>query len=204
MLKHVPNILTIIRFLLIPVILYFIFIGNFLLAFIFFTLSGITDIADGFIARKFNLISNFGKLMDPLADKLTQIGVMTSLVFIEIIPFWILAIVVLKEVIMVAGASFLYGKDVVVYSRWYGKLATVLFYIAIVASLMIHQFENAIYSLQNNISTILLQIDKPLYYLALIATIFSLIMYIKTLYSKGFIDKSDLKKDVTVDKKDRK
>lgn len=204
MLKHVPNILTIIRFLLIPVILYFIFTENFLLAFIFFTLSGITDIADGFIARKFNLISNFGKLMDPLADKLTQIGVMTSLVFIEIIPFWILAIVVLKEVIMVAGASFLYGKDVVVYSRWYGKLATVLFYIAIVASLMIHQFENAIYSLQNNISTILLQIDKPLYYLALIATIFSLIMYIKTLYSKGFIDKSDLKKDVTVDKKDRK
>ena len=204
MLKHVPNILTIIRFLLIPVILYFIFIGNFLLAFIFFTLSGITDIADGFIARKFNLISNFGKLMDPLADKLTQIGVMASLVFINIIPFWILAIVILKEVIMVAGASFLYGKDVVVYSRWYGKLATVLFYIAIVASLMIHQFESSIYNLQNSISAILLQIDKPLYYLALIATIFSLIMYIKSLYSKGFIDKSDLKKDVTVDKKDRK
>lgn len=79
MFKHVPNILTILRFLFIPVILYYIFIGDYLSAFIFFTISGITDILDGFIARKFNLISNFGKLMDPLADKLTQISVLASL-----------------------------------------------------------------------------------------------------------------------------
>ena len=111
MLKHIPNILTIIRFILIPVILYFIFTGNYILAFVFFTLSGITDILDGAIARKFNLISTFGKLMDPLADKLTQISVLATLVFKEIIPFWILIIVMLKEFIMIIGASFLYGKD---------------------------------------------------------------------------------------------
>ena len=140
MLKHIPNILTIIRFLLIPTIVYYIFNGNYLLAFIIFTISGVTDIADGFIARKFNLISTFGKLMDPLADKLTQICVLASLSMINIIPVWILLLVLLKEFIMVAGASFLYGKDVVVYSRWYGKLATVLFYIAIVSSLLINQF----------------------------------------------------------------
>lgn len=125
MFKHIPNILTIIRFLLIPFILLNIFIGNYILAFAFFTISGITDIADGFIARKFNLISNFGKLMDPLADKLTQIATLTSLVIVNIIPLWILIIVLLKEFIMIVGASFLYGKDVVVYSKWYGKLATV-------------------------------------------------------------------------------
>ena len=101
MLKHIPNILTIIRFILIPVILYFIFTGNYILAFIFFTLSGITDILDGAIARKFNLISTFGKLMDPLADKLTQISVLATLVFKDIIPFWILIIVILKEFIMI-------------------------------------------------------------------------------------------------------
>ena len=110
MFKHLPNILTIIRFLLIPLILYFIFTGNYLFAFVFFTVSGITDIADGCIARKFNLISNFGKLMDPLADKLTQISVLAALVIVKIIPVWILAIVLLKEFIMVVGASFLYGK----------------------------------------------------------------------------------------------
>jgi len=123
MLKHVPNILTVIRLLLIPFIVFFILTGHYILAFIFFTISGITDIADGFIARKFNLVSNFGKLMDPLADKLTQIATIASLVFTNIIPIWILLIVFLKEFIMICGASFLYGKDVVVYSKWYRKIS---------------------------------------------------------------------------------
>lgn len=195
MLKHIPNTLTVIRFLLIPAIVFYIFTGNYILAFIFFTISGITDIADGFIARKFNLVSNFGKLMDPLADKLTQIATLTSLVLTNIIPIWILLIVFLKEFIMICGASFLYGKDVVVYSKWYGKLATVLFYISIVVSLLLKQFE---------INGIWEYLDLGLYSFALIATIFSLIMYVKDLYQKGFIDKQDLKKEVTVDKKEKK
>lgn len=194
MLKHVPNILTIIRFLLIPLIVLYIFSGNYILAFVFFTISGMTDIADGCIARKFNLISNFGKLMDPLADKLTQIATLTSLVFTDIIPIWILIIVLLKEFIMIVGASFLYGKDVVVYSKWYGKLATVLFYFAIVISLLLKQFE---------ITGILEHLDLALYYFALITTTFSLVMYAKDLHNKGFIDKQDLKKEVTVDKKEK-
>lgn len=195
MLKHLPNALTIIRFLLIPVIVYFIFSNNFIYAFIFFTISGITDIADGCIARKFNLISNFGKLMDPLADKLTQISTLASLVIINIIPIWILLIVLVKEFIMIVGASFLYGKDVVVYSRWYGKLATVLFYFAIVLSLALRQY---------NVTGTFEHLDIIFYSLALIATIFSLIMYVFSLYNKGFIDKQDLKKDVTIDKKEKK
>ena len=195
MLKHVPNALTIIRFLLIPVIVISIFNGNYIIAFIFFTVSGITDIADGCIARKFNLISNFGKLMDPLADKLTQIATIASLTLKNIIPIWILAIVLLKELIMIAGASFLYGKDVVVYSKWYGKLATVLFYVAIVFSLLINQFE---------LPSIWSNLDLWLFCLALFATVFSLIMYIKDVYQKGFIDKQDLNKEVTIDKKEKK
>ena len=194
MFKHLPNILTIIRFLLIPLILYFIFTGNYLFAFVFFTVSGITDIADGCIARKFNLISNFGKLMDPLADKLTQISVLAALVIVKIIPVWILAIVLLKEFTRVVGASFLYGQDVVVYSRWYGKLATVLFYLAIVVSLLLSKF---------NLTGIWSNLDMFLYYIALIATVFALIMYVLTLYNKGFINKDDLKKDVTIEKKEK-
>ena len=186
MLKYVPNTLTVLRFILIPLILYYIFTGNYLLGFIFFTLSGITDILDGTIARKFNLISNFGKLMDPLADKLTQISVLASLVIKDIIPIWILIIVVLKEFVMIMGASFLYGKDVVVYSKWYGKLATVLFYIAIVFSLITKQY---------NITGFLGSLDMVLYCIALVATVFSLIMYVKCLYQRGFIDKEDLKKE---------
>ena len=186
MLKHIPNILTVLRLILIPVILYFIYTGNYIMAFLIFTLSAITDILDGFIARKFNLISNVGKLLDPLADKLTQISVLAALVKIEIIPFWILVIVVLKELVMVVGASFLYGKDVVVYSKWYGKLATVLFYVAIVISLILKQL---------NVTGLLIYLDLGIYCFALICTLFSLIMYVKYLYQGGFINKSDLKKD---------
>ena len=186
MFKYIPNTLTVLRFLFIPIIIDFIFKGNYLLAFIFFTISGITDILDGFIARKFNFVSNFGKLMDPLADKLTQICVLGSLVIVKIIPIWILLIVMLKELIMIIGASFLYGKNVVVYSKWYGKLATVLFYLAIVISLITKQL---------GVTGVWSNLDMAVYCLALIATIFSLIMYIKCLYQDGFIDKSDLNKD---------
>ena len=186
MFKNIPNILTILRFLFIPIILYFVFTGNYILGFIFFTISGITDILDGFIARKFNLISNFGKLMDPLADKLTQISVLAALVTFNLIPVWILVIVIFKELIMVLGASFLYGKDVVVYSKWYGKLATVLFYVAIVISLITKQF---------NITGLWVNVSLIIYYIAVTSTIFSLVMYIKCLYQDGFINKSDLNKE---------
>lgn len=134
MAKHIPNILTVLRFLLIPFIVYYIIVDQYLLAFIFLTISGLTDVLDGFIARKFNFITNFGKLIDPLADKTTQIAVLLTLAFKDIIPFWIIIVVAIKEATMIAGASFLYGKELVVSSKWFGKLATVLFYIAIVCS----------------------------------------------------------------------
>ena len=86
MFKYVPNILTMARFVLIPFIIYFILTNNYILAFLFLTISGITDILDGYIARKYNLISNFGKLIDPLADKSTQVAILAALAFKNIIP----------------------------------------------------------------------------------------------------------------------
>ena len=192
--KNIPNILTILRFILIPIILYFIFTGHYLLGFIFFTISGITDILDGAIARKFNLVTNFGKLMDPLADKLTQISVLATLVFQKIIPFWILVVVLLKELLMIIGASFLYGKELVVSSRWFGKLATVLFYIAIVCSFIITSWNNIAEVPTNTISP-LPHFDLWIYYLALVATIFSLVMYYITFYKQGYLKKENLKID---------
>ena len=179
--KQIPNILTIFRFILIPFIVLNLVYDSYIAAFIIFTISGLTDILDGFIARKFNFITNFGKLIDPLADKCTQIITLGTLAIKDIIPMWIIIIVVLKEFIMVAGASFLYGKELVVSSRWYGKLATVLFYIAIVCSLFIKQFD---FSFDFSIY---------IYYLALISTIFSLIMYIKAFYTQGYLKKENLK-----------
>lgn len=187
MFRHIPNILTMLRFILIPFIVYFIAIENYILSFIFLTISGLTDVFDGYIARKFNFITDFGKLIDPLADKSTQIAILATLTIKNIIPFWILFIVIVKEAVMIAGASFLYGKELVVSSKWFGKLATVLFYIAIVCSFAIRYWNSV------NNSIILSGFDIYIYYLALITTVFSLIMYFRTFYKQGYLKKENLK-----------
>lgn len=166
--ENIPNILTIIRFILIPFIFMSVIFHHYLISLVIFTISAITDILDGYIARKYNYITDIGKLIDPLADKLTQIFLLLALSILNILPWWILAIVFVKECVMVISASFLYKrKDVVVYSKWYGKMATTLFYLAIIFSLIINQFNIALP----------FRIDLYLYYLAILATIFSLIMY---------------------------
>lgn len=191
MFKHVPNILTIIRFLLIPFIIYFLAINQYIVGVILFILSGITDVVDGAIARKFNFITDFGKLMDPLADKLTQISVLATLMIKDLIPVWILAIVIAKEAVMIAGASFLYGRDVVVSSKWFGKLATVLFFIAIVCSCFI-SYWNTTVTIENSLPA-LPNFAQYIYYLALASSIFSLVMYFLTFTKKGYIKKEDFK-----------
>ncbi len=178
MFKHVPNILTIIRFFIIPFIVFFALQDNYITAAFFLILSGITDIADGFIARKYNFITDFGKLMDPLADKCTQVATLVVLVVQHIVPLWILVVVIIKEFILIAGASFLYGKDLVVSSKWYGKISTILFYIAIFFSMIFKQFQ------------LPYTFDTYIYYLAVVFTIFSLFMYFKAFYVKDFLRKT--------------
>ena len=106
MFKHVPNILTLIRFLLIMPIVLAIIYEKYVIAVIFLVLSGITDVLDGTIARKFNFITDFGKLMDPFVDKATQVAILVTLSIKGIIPFWILAIVVIKEFAMISRCFF--------------------------------------------------------------------------------------------------
>lgn len=185
--KHVPNILTIIRFILIPFIVISLALDNYISALIFFTLSSLSDVLDGYIARKFNAITDFGKLMDPLADKLTQISTLTTLYIKRIIPFWIVLVVIVKEIVLISGASFLYGKKLVVSSKWYGKLSTVILYLAVVSSFVIH-----IYNINSNF-------DTYLYALAIFFTLFAMVSYIEHFYKKGYLPKKeDLKKNTSI------
>lgn len=94
---------------------------------------------------------------------------------------------------MIAGASFLYGKEFVVSSKWYGKLSTVLFYVAIVSSFFIKQFNTTLLHHPEHSMSTLPAFDQYLYYLALIATIFSLIMYFRAFYTQGYLKKENLK-----------
>ena len=109
---------------------------NFMLAGIFLLVSGITDCLDGFIARKFNMITNFGKVYDPFVDKLMQITAIVCLAIAEVIPVWIILLVMVKELAMIVTGGILYLKKIVVYSNWYGKLSTVLFYAVIVVMIL--------------------------------------------------------------------
>ena len=181
--KLIPNILTIIRFIFIPFIVISISLNNYILALVLFTLSSLSDVLDGYIARKYEAITDFGKLMDPLADKLTQISTLFTLYIKRIIPIWIVVIIILKELVLISGASFLYGKKLVVSSKWYGKLATVLLYIAVVSSLLIRLYD-------------LPKFDIYIYVLAIGLTIAALLGYIDHFYKKGYLPKKeDLKKN---------
>lgn len=127
----IPNILSFFRICLIPVIVW-LYIGkeNYLLTLIILILSGVTDVVDGIIARKCNMISDFGKAFDPIADKLTQAAMLCCLVSRfqhMLIP---LGMLVIKEVFTGITALISIKKtDKVEGADWHGKLTTVSLYL---------------------------------------------------------------------------
>jgi cardiolipin synthase len=127
---NVPNTLTVLRFVLIFPFIYFFLKDNYLVAFIILVISGITDMLDGWIARKYNQFTELGQMLDPLFDKLTQAAVVVCFAVKEPILIPLLAIFIIKESLMVAGAVNLISrnKKKPSGSKWYGKVATVLFY----------------------------------------------------------------------------
>lgn len=98
-------------------------------------LSGITDIADGFIARKFNMISTLGKALDPIADKLTCLAALVSLCFVSKIMIALAAVTAVREIVMAIQGCVVLKKTGTTYSaRWYGKVATALLYLTILVN----------------------------------------------------------------------
>lgn len=125
----IPNILTTVRLVLVPIFAYFmLYVDNMYIAAVIFVLSGLTDIVDGYIARHYNMITNFGMLYDPFVDKLMQITAVICLVIADIIPIWLLIFVIVKEVSMIVTGGILYIRKIVVRSNKFGKTATVIFY----------------------------------------------------------------------------
>lgn len=134
----VPNMLSVFRLALIPVFVAVFFTekpGSGILAAVILVTSGLTDVADGFIARHFHMITKLGQILDPLADKLTQAAICVCLAIRLRRPEfdWILVLLVLKEAVMiVAGANIIRKGNEVMPSRWFGKLATVVSYTSMV------------------------------------------------------------------------
>lgn len=140
-LKNIPNILSVIRILLVPVFVFVFFCVNEYIAMIIFLLAGATDVVDGYLARRNNWISNVGKILDPLADKLMQCTVLVSLYIKNLIPLWFVIPFFAKEVFtLCVGFLVLRRRSVVVVSKWYGKMTVCLFYATILLSVFIADY----------------------------------------------------------------
>ncbi len=136
----IPNVLTIIRMLLIPVFVVLFFQGQKIAALCVFCAASLTDMLDGYLARKLNQITDFGKLFDPLADKLMVLTAMVCQTFWGPLPLIAVIIVAAKELVMVLGGVFMLSKDVVVYSNYFGKAAQVGFIASLILSFFHEQF----------------------------------------------------------------
>ena len=136
----IPNVLTIIRIILIPVFVVLFFKGEKIAALCVFCAASLTDMLDGYLARKLNQITDFGKLFDPLADKLMVLTAMVCQTFWGPLPLVAVIIVALKELVMVLGGVFMLSKDVVVYSNYFGKAAQVGFIASLILSFFHERF----------------------------------------------------------------
>ena len=119
------NLLTYSRILLTPLIIYLIVNDDFLYAGIIFAYCSFSDVADGKIARKYNLVSGHGNYMDPLADKVLMIGVLSALLVLDTIQLWPYLIIIGRDIVITIYRNFLISKNKPLETSKFGKLKTV-------------------------------------------------------------------------------
>ena len=133
----IPNVLTMIRLLLVPVFVVVYFRTTAepkYAALAIFAAASLTDMLDGYLARKLNQITDFGKLFDPLADKLMVLSALVCQAVTGVFPWAAVIVVACKELVMVLGGLFMLSRDVVVYSNIVGKAAQVCFILSLILS----------------------------------------------------------------------
>jgi CDP-diacylglycerol--glycerol-3-phosphate 3-phosphatidyltransferase len=138
---NLPNVLTVMRIMLVPVLVVAL-LGNTpegdVLAAIVFALASLTDFVDGYLARTRDSITNFGKLMDPLADKLLIIAALISLVSLHRLPAWIAMVIITRELAVTVLRLGATQAGVVIAASMFGKVKTCLQIAAILAVIAVH------------------------------------------------------------------
>lgn len=129
---NIPNCLTVVRIALLPVVVWRFRKGDSMGALLFYLLAMLTDAVDGIIARRFNQVTALGKLLDPIADKLSLVTLLGLFVADGEIPLWLLGVILLKELALVIGGAVALRRGIVVYALPIGKVTTVAFVASIV------------------------------------------------------------------------
>lgn len=177
-----PNIITMTRILLVPIFIVILlspwpewfglmdYVDNYTKAIIAtgaFICISCTDWLDGYLARKNNQVSDFGKFMDPLADKILVASALLALVELQTIPAWPVIIILAREFIVSGARMMAATKNVVIAASWYGKAKTVLQIAAIVLFLL---------KASDDPATVLEAATDPLYIIAWIVMLAALVM----------------------------
>ena len=137
---NIPNALTLLRLLLLPVYAWRYLVGDIPGALAVCAIVIASDMLDGFLARRLNQITALGKLMDPLADKLLLLTALICFGLRGELEWWVIALMLGKETLMIVGGVYALRKKIVVASLWIGKLATGLFAVAVLGKLINHRW----------------------------------------------------------------
>jgi len=124
---NIPNIITLFRFALVPVSAILIYFDKMVPALIAYIIACATDLLDGYIARKQHLVTQAGILLDPLADKLMSVFTVIAFTATGVLPWFVLVVILIKELLMVCGGIYLYFKDIVAPANFFGKMAAFIF-----------------------------------------------------------------------------
>lgn len=137
---NLPNSISLVRILLVPIIIVLMLVNweqaivinnyqlyiSWLLAGIFFIIAALSDFLDGYLARKLNKVSTFGKFFDAIADKFLTSAVLIVMSYVKIIPIWITLILILRDFLIDALRQVLASKQVILAANWYGKWKTAM------------------------------------------------------------------------------
>lgn len=137
--KNIPNFLTVFRLLLVVAFIFLFFFLHPLAALFAYILSGITDVLDGYLARRNGWITPLGKVLDPVADKLMQGTVLVCFSVAGYLPFWLILPFFVKEIAQgILGLLMFRRRRVITVSRWYGKAALTLFFSVVIITVFLH------------------------------------------------------------------
>ena len=180
---NIPNLLSILRIIIIGPFVYYFLKDNYVMAAVMIAISGLSDMFDGYIARRFNQITKLGAMLDPVADKITLGSVVICMCIKIPVIMPIIIILLVKEILMLlAGLVLLKKHNTPPPAQWYGKVATIVFYISVAVIV----FLKAIWGIENMVLTITLMcITVALMFFALIRYF---ILFLKIL--EGDSDKS--------------
>ena len=141
---NLPNKLTMLRILLIPVFMVFVELdslpGHMLWAFTVFVAASLTDMIDGKIARKYNLITDFGKFMDPLADKILVTAALVYFIPLGLAPAWVVILILAREFLVTSLRLIAAGKGIVIAADRWGKYKTATTMVWIAYALLMQHF----------------------------------------------------------------